>query len=156
MAVIVALSALCVGGSVVVAAPFVSWVLTYGCDADDDRLAASLATLGILDVRPADATPQEGRSSTCENDSRVTTVGQAYRVSGSQADVLSFYRDAAIKDGWTPSPESEGKGMDCFTKSVGGRDVELSVWFLDVLGEEEHRDDYVVDVTSSLQGGGWC
>ncbi|MEU7986652.1 hypothetical protein AB0B56_17450 [Streptosporangium canum] len=128
----------------------------YGCTADDDRLAASLSTLGILDAHPAGATPQKGRGSSCDSDDRITTVGQTYRPSGPRADVLSFYRDVAIKDGWVPPPGDDGEeGVSCFTKSVGGRGVELSVWFLDELGEE-YGDDYDVDVTSSLDGGGWC
>lgn len=127
----------------------------YGCTADDDRLAASLSILSILDAHPANATPQKGRSSSCDSDDRITSVGQTYRPSGPRADVLSFYRDVAIKDGWAPPLDDDGEGVSCFTKSVGGRGVELSVWFLDELGEE-YGDDYDVDVTSSLDGGGWC
>ncbi|MER5426598.1 hypothetical protein [Streptosporangium roseum] len=140
-----------IGGVVVVRAA----LFPYGCTADDDRLAASLSTLGILDAHPAGATPQKGRSSSCESDDRITTVGQTYRPSGPRADVLSFYRDVAIKDGWAPPPGDDGEGVSCFTKSVGGRGAELSVRFPDELGEE-YGDDYDVDVTSSLDGGGWC
>ncbi|WP_157529951.1 hypothetical protein [Microtetraspora niveoalba] len=140
---------------VVAVAPFASWILTYGCGAEDDRLAASLAALGILDAHPAGATPQEGRSSSCENDDRITTVVQTYRASGPRAELLSFYREAAIRDGWTPPPEDDGEGVGCFTKSVGGRTVELSVWIPEAIGEE-HADDYDVDVSSSPEGGGWC
>ncbi|MFJ2034242.1 hypothetical protein [Streptosporangium sp. NPDC087985] len=152
---IAVLVAVCVGVGAALVAPIAFLVLTYGCTADDDRLAASLATLSILDAHPASATPQEGRGSSCDSDDRITTVGQTYRPSGSRADVLSFYRDIAIKDGWTPSPEDDGEGVGCFTKSVDGRGVELSVWFLDALGEG-HGDDYDVHVSSSVAGGGWC
>ncbi|MFF5250226.1 hypothetical protein ACFY3V_38620 [Streptosporangium sp. NPDC000095] len=49
------------GGALIV--PVAFFVLNYGCDADDGRLVDSL---GILDVRPASATPQEGRDSSCD------------------------------------------------------------------------------------------
>ncbi|MFF0246308.1 hypothetical protein ACQP10_27395 [Streptosporangium sandarakinum] len=152
---IAVLVAICVGGGAVLVAPIAFLVLFYGCNADDDRLAASLATLSVLDAHPANATPLKGRGSSCDNDDRITTVGQTYRPSGPRAEVLSFYRDAAIRDGWTPPPEDDGEGVGCFTKTVGGREVELSVWFLDEMGEK-YGDDYDVDVTSSLDGGGWC
>ncbi|MCC5580260.1 hypothetical protein IMZ11_32030 [Microtetraspora sp. AC03309] len=152
---IAVLVVVCMGLGAVLVAPIALWVLTYGCTADDDRLAASLATLSILDARPVNATPLEGRSSSCENDDRITTVWQTYRLSGPRADVWSFYRDIAIKDGWMPPPEDDGEGVVCFTKSIDGRDVELSVRFVDATGEK-HGDDYDVDVSSSVDGGGWC
>jgi hypothetical protein len=136
-------------------APAAFFVLTYGCNADDDRLGTSLATLGIFNARPANATPQGERSSSCENDDRITTVGQTYRPSGPRADVLSFYRDIAIKDGWVPPSEDDGEDVDCFIKSIDGRDVELSVGFVSATGEK-YGDDYEVLVSSSMDGGGWC
>ncbi|MEU8207400.1 hypothetical protein [Streptosporangium sp. NPDC049046] len=57
------------GGALIV--PVAFFVLNYGCDADDGRLVDSL---GILDVRPASATPQEGRDSSCDEDDRITTI----------------------------------------------------------------------------------
>lgn len=83
-------------------------------------------------------------------------VVQSYRSSGPVADVLSFYRDAAIMEGWKPPPGEDGEGVSCFVKSVGGRDVGFSVWVVKEEGEE-YSDDYDVDVTSSMTGGrGWC
>ncbi|MEV4749945.1 hypothetical protein AB0K21_26525 [Streptosporangium sp. NPDC049248] len=137
------------GGALLVPIAFV--VLNYGCDADDDRLVASL---GILDVRPASATPQEGRDSSCEEDDRITTVRQTYRPSGPRADVLPFYRDIALKNGWTPPPGDDGEGVHCFTKSVEGRNVELFVQFVDATGEE-YGDDYEVLVSTSAAGMSW-
>ncbi|MGP3965957.1 hypothetical protein ACTWPT_59480 [Nonomuraea sp. 3N208] len=75
---IAVLVAACVWGGASIT-PIAFIVLNHGCDADDDRLVTSL---GILDVRPASATLQEGRSSSCENDDRITTVRQTYRPSG--------------------------------------------------------------------------
>ncbi|MEV4377267.1 permease-like cell division protein FtsX [Streptosporangium sp. NPDC049644] len=66
--------------------------------------------------------------------------------------MLSFYRDIAFKDGGTPSPEDDGEGVYCFTKSVDAKDVELSVGFLGAAGEK-HGDDYDMDVNSSTDGG---
>ncbi|WP_433352971.1 hypothetical protein ACQP25_06820 [Microtetraspora malaysiensis] len=153
--VIAVLAAACIGWGALLVAPIALLALTYGCTADDDRLAASLATLSILDAHPVGATPQEGRSSHCENDDRITTVQQAYLLSAPRADVLSFYREVAIKDGWTPPPNDDGEGLICFAKSVGGREVELSLGFSDAM-REEHVDGYEVYVESSLDGGGWC
>ncbi|MEU0486605.1 hypothetical protein ABZ260_46505 [Streptosporangium sp. NPDC006013] len=137
------------GGALLV--PVAFFVLNYGCDADDDRLVASL---GILDVRPASATPQGGRGSSCEKDDRITTVRQTYRPSGPRADVLPFYRDIALKNGWRPSPEDDGEGVYCFTRSVEGRKVELFVQFVDATGEE-YGDDYEVLVSTSAAGLSW-
>lgn len=150
---IAVLVAVCVGGGAALVALVAFLAPAEGCTAEDDRFAASLATLGILDARPVNATPQGGRSSDCYSDGRIVTVGQSYRSSGPVADVLSFYRDAALMDGWRPPPEDDGEEVSCFTKSVGGRDVDLSVWF----PEEEGDGDYDVDVSSSVtDGGGWC
>ncbi|WP_433222472.1 hypothetical protein [Microtetraspora malaysiensis] len=153
--VIAVLAAACIGWVVLFAAPMAFLVLTHRCTADDDRLAVSLATLSILDAHPAGATPQEERSSSCEGDDRITTVMQDYRLSAPRADVLSFYREVAIKDGWTPYPDDDGKGVRCFAKSIGGRKVDL---YLSFSGEmrEEYDEGYEVSVSSSPDGGGWC
>ncbi|MFF5207010.1 hypothetical protein [Streptosporangium sp. NPDC000396] len=142
--------AVCVGIGAVAIAPIAFLVLTYGCTADDDRLADSLATLSVLDAHPASATLEEGRGSSCDSDDRITTVWQTYRLSGPRADALSFYRDVAIKEGWAPSPDDDGEGVSCFTKSFGGRDIDLSVEFPDATGEK-----YDINVSSSPDGGGW-
>ncbi|WP_440072017.1 hypothetical protein [Streptosporangium sp. OZ121] len=148
---IAVLVAACVWGGALVA-PIAFVVLNYGCDADDDRLVDSL---GILDVRPASATPYGGRDSSCEEDDRITTVWQTYRSSGPRADVLPFYRDIALKNGWRPSPEDDGEGVYCFTKSVEGRNVELSVGFVDETGKG-YGDDYEVLMSTSAAGLSWC
>lgn len=148
----IAVLVVCVGGAAALVALVAFLMLPDGCTAEDDRLAASLATLSILDAHPATATPQGGRSSGCYGDGRLVNVLQSYRSSGPVADVLSFYRDAAIMDGWKPPPGEDGEGVSCFVKSVGGRDVGFSVWVVKEEGEE-----YDVDVTSSMTGGGgWC
>ncbi|WP_433368749.1 hypothetical protein [Streptosporangium sp. CA-115845] len=65
--------------------------------------------------------------------------------------MLSFYQDAAIMDGWKPSPKENGGVVNCFAKSVGGRDVHLSVLFL-----ETEDDDYEVSVSSSVSDRSRC
>ncbi|MER5627076.1 hypothetical protein ABT061_39245 [Streptosporangium sp. NPDC002544] len=148
----IAVLVVCVGGAAALVALVAFLMRPDGCTAEDDRLAASLATLSILDAHPATATPQGGRRSGCYGDGRLVNVLQSYRSSGPVADVLSFYRDAAIMDGWKPPPGEGREGVSCFVKSVGGRDVGFSVWVVKEEGEE-----YDVDVTSSMTGGGgWC
>ncbi|WP_433368743.1 hypothetical protein [Streptosporangium sp. CA-115845] len=148
----IAVLVVCVVGAAALVALVAFLKLPDGCTAEDDRLAASLATLSILDAHPVTATPQGGRRSGCYGDGRLVNVLQSYRSSGPVADVLSFYRDAAIMDGWKPPPGEDGEGVSCFVKSVGGRDVGFSVWVV-----EEEGEEYDVDVTSSMTGGGgWC
>ncbi|MFB9883175.1 hypothetical protein ACFFMN_35115 [Planobispora siamensis] len=149
---IAVLAAVCVGAGAFLVAPVASLVLTYGCTAEDDRFAAALAGLSVLDAHPVTATPQGERDSNCDNDDRIVTVWQSYRSSGPSADVLSFYRDVAFMDGWEPLLGEDGEETGCFVKSVGGSDLHLSV----SMGEEERDADYDVDVSSSMDGGGWC
>ncbi|MFI6456656.1 hypothetical protein ACIBF6_34475 [Streptosporangium amethystogenes] len=152
----IAVLVICVGGGAALVALVASLMLPDGCTAEDDRLAASLATLSILDAHPVAATPQGERASGCYDDGRIVNVLQSYRFSGPVADVLSFYRDAALMDGWRPAPRDGGEGVSCFVKSVGGRDVGFSVWVMEADGAGR-GDDYDVDVTSSVTGGGgWC
>ncbi|AWS42518.1 hypothetical protein [Streptosporangium sp. 'caverna'] len=124
----------------------------YRCTEGDKRFASSLATLGILDAHPAGAKPYEERDGGCNDDDRLAYAGQSYRISGSRADALSFYRKAVIKDGWKPAPKDmEG----CLVKAVGGRKVYLSMGFPDV-PREKGLDEYYVQVNSTADGGGLC
>ncbi|GHE38012.1 hypothetical protein GCM10017673_45610 [Streptosporangium violaceochromogenes] len=148
------LTAVCVGVGAAVVVPVALSAPIPECTAGDDRLAASPAALGILDAHPADATPQGGRGSGCDGFSGTVIVGQSYYTSALVADVFSFYRGAAIMDGWKPGPADEGEGVSCFTRSVGGREVRLSVGFLET-GKKD-GDDYDVNVSSSVDGGSRC
>ncbi|WP_329082261.1 MULTISPECIES: hypothetical protein [unclassified Streptosporangium] len=151
---IAVLLVVCVGGVAALVALFLR-LLPEVCTAEDDRLAASLATLDILDAHPVNATPQGERGSGCYDDGRIVTVSQFYRFSGPVADVLSFYRDAATMDGWKPPREGDGERVSCFVKSIDGRDVGFSAWVVEEDGR--YGDEYQVDVTSSMTGsGGWC
>ncbi|MEV7968651.1 hypothetical protein AB0O34_22085 [Sphaerisporangium sp. NPDC088356] len=145
----------CLGIGTAVIAPIANILLTSGCTADDDQLAASLATLGTLDVHPPTATPQGKRDSACETDDRVVAVWQSYRPSGSRVDLLSFYQDFAIKEGWSPAPDNQGGELSCFIKSIEGKDVYLSVKFPST-DREESGDGYDVNVSASLRSEGWC
>ncbi|GAB3137229.1 hypothetical protein [Microbispora hainanensis] len=89
---------------------------------------------------------------------RSSPPGSPTASQGPRAEVLSFYRKAGLREGWTPSPEEEGDGTVCMVRRTGGRDVHLSVWFA---GPEQGRagdgyDGYHVSATSSLDGGGRC
>ncbi|MER5650945.1 hypothetical protein [Streptosporangium sp. NPDC002524] len=150
----VALLIVCVGGGVASLALVASMQFPDACTDADDRFAASLATLSILDAHPVTATPRGGRDSGCYSDGRLVNVMQSYRSSSPVADVLSFYREAAIADGWKPPPEDDGEGVRCFVKSVDGRNVGFSVRVREESGED--NDVYDVDVASSLLGDGWC
>ncbi|GAA2686444.1 hypothetical protein GCM10010412_073950 [Nonomuraea recticatena] len=125
----------------------------YKCTDDDKRFASSLATLAVLDVHPVDAKPYEERDGGCNDDDQLAYAGQSYRLSGSRADALSFYRKAVIKDGWKPAPEDMGEG--CLVKTIDGRKVYLSVGFPD-RPVEKHVNDFYVQVSSAPNGGGLC
>ncbi|WP_326639131.1 hypothetical protein OG884_32115 [Streptosporangium sp. NBC_01755] len=70
------------------------------CTDDDKRLASALVVLSILDARPVEAKPDGKRLGGCNDDDRLAYAEQSYQLSASRADVPSFYREAAIKDGW--------------------------------------------------------
>ncbi|MEN3533988.1 hypothetical protein AAH991_02645 [Microbispora sp. ZYX-F-249] len=125
------------------------------CTAAEEALATSLGTLPILNARPDGATPRGGRETGCDRDDALVSAGQSYDLPVPRTGVLSFYRDAAQRDGWTRSPDDEGDGTACLVRRIGGRDVHLSVWFI---GPEAGRDGdgYHVSATSSLDGAGRC
>ncbi|MFD1933441.1 hypothetical protein ACFSKW_18450 [Nonomuraea mangrovi] len=125
----------------------------YTCTDDDKRFASSLATLSILDAHPVDAKPYDGRDGGCDDDDQLAYAGQSYRLSGSRADAVSFYRKAVTKDGWKPAPAEMGE--DCLVKTVDGRKAYLSLGFSD-RPVEKHPNDYYVQVSSAAGGGGLC
>ncbi|MEU8207427.1 hypothetical protein [Streptosporangium sp. NPDC049046] len=128
------------------------------CADDDKRLASALVVLSILDARPAEAKPDGKRLGGCNDDDRLAYAEQSYRISASRADVPSFYREAAIKDGWrqTPVPESEEDVTQvCFTKVINSRNVYLSVGYSG-RPEEKDSDDYLLQVNSGPSGSNLC
>jgi len=126
-----------------------------GCTAAEETLAASLGALPILGARPDGVTPRGGREIGCDRDDALVSAGQSYDLQGPRTEVLSFYRKAGLREGWTPAPDDEGDDTLCMVRRTGGRDVHLSVWFS---GPERGRagDGYHVSATSSLEGGGRC
>ncbi|MEV4298001.1 hypothetical protein [Microbispora rosea] len=125
------------------------------CTVAEETLAASLEALPILDARPDGATLRGGRETGCDHDDALVSAGQSYDLRGPRTGVLSFYRKAGLREGWTPSPDGGGDDTVCLVRRTGGRDVHLSVWFI---GSEHGRDGdgYHVSATSSLDGGGRC
>lgn len=114
--------------------------------------------LSILDARPVEAKPDGKRLGGCNDDDRLAYAEQSYRISASRADVPSFYRETAIRDGWkqAPVPEQEdGVTQVCLTKVIDSRNVYLSVWYSD-RPEEKDNDDYFLQVSSGPSGGNLC
>ncbi|MER6174398.1 hypothetical protein [Streptosporangium sp. NPDC001681] len=128
------------------------------CTDDDKRLASALVVLSILDARPVEAKPDGKRLGGCNDDDRLAYAEQSYRLSVSRADVPSFYREAAIKDGWksAPVPEQEESATQvCLTKVINSRNVYLSVGYSD-RPEEKDSDDYFLQVSSGPSGSNLC
>ncbi len=126
------------------------------CADADERLASSLGTLGILDARPDGAEPYGKREGGCDDDDRLAYAGQSYRLPGSRAGVLSFYRKAALRDGWKSAPVSEreeGLEQICLAKVVDGRNAYLSVWYP---RKAEEGGAYHLQVRSGPSGGNLC
>ncbi|GIH90655.1 hypothetical protein Psi01_12850 [Planobispora siamensis] len=129
----------------------------YGCTADDNRFAASLGEIGILKARPHGAMPYESERADCEPDDRISSAGRSYRFPGPRADVLAFYRDAAVMDGWDPGWGSVSALAEnvCASKLIGDEYVHLSVAFSDSSGKRGHAD-YRVNVSGGYGGGRPC
>ncbi|MEU3166292.1 hypothetical protein [Streptosporangium sp. NPDC006930] len=128
------------------------------CTDDDKRLASALVVLSILDARPVEAKPGGKRMGGCNDDDRLAYAEQSYRISASRVDVPSFYREAAIKDGWkqapVPEPE-EGVAQVCLTKVIDSRNVYLSVGYSG-RPDEKDSDDYLLQVGSGPSGSNLC
>ncbi|MFE5832727.1 hypothetical protein ACFQ8W_21070 [Streptomyces sp. NPDC056508] len=155
------------GGIAMIAATGV-WALSgglYGCTGADQELAPTLASLSILDAHPSQTQPQDERYSGCDEDDGFAYAGQYYRYTTSRVGVLSFYRQAAVEDGWrlesanpSPSPAPDSLAVDtsalCFEKTVAGTTAHLAVWFPSDLGDS--TGNYGLDVTASHDGSAWC
>ncbi|GHE32637.1 hypothetical protein GCM10017673_39330 [Streptosporangium violaceochromogenes] len=125
------------------------------CTDDDRRLASALAALSVLDARPAGAEPYGRRGGGCTDDDRLAYAEQFYRVSASRTGIPSFYRKAAIKDGWKPAPKRENEeARTCLIKIVNGRKAHLSVGYSDQPGEKSRV--YSLQVLSGPSGGNLC
>ncbi|MEU0487564.1 hypothetical protein ABZ260_51550, partial [Streptosporangium sp. NPDC006013] len=113
---------------------------------------------GKLNARPVEAKPDGKRLGGCNDDDRLAYAEQSYRLSASRADVPSFYREAAIKDGWKPAPvpkQEESATQVCLTKVINSRNVYLSVGYSD-RPEEKDSDDYFLQVSSGPSGSNLC
>ncbi|MGW5260525.1 hypothetical protein ACWEQG_06115 [Microbispora sp. NPDC004025] len=148
-------AALAVAGAVAQVVTSATGAPASACTAAEEALAAALAALPTLDIRPEGATPRGGRVAGCDRDDALVSAGQSYELPGPRTGVLSFYRYAARREGWTRSPDDEGDGTICLVKRTGGRDVHLSVWFIGPVAGRD-GDGYHVSATSSLDGAGRC
>ncbi|MFD0887475.1 hypothetical protein ACFQ08_23265 [Streptosporangium algeriense] len=128
------------------------------CTDDEERFASVLGRLGVLDARPVGAEPYGRRGEGCDGDSRIMYAERSYRLSTSRAGVLSFYREAAAKDGWKPAPVPErweATTEICLTKVIDGRNVYLSFWYYG--GPEGKKyGDYFLKAGSEPGGGNVC
>ncbi|GAA3098385.1 hypothetical protein GCM10017600_73440 [Streptosporangium carneum] len=104
----------------------------------------------ILSAHPPGATKSGSGYSGCDSDDSYAYAGSSYAFSGSFADVLSFYRAAAEKDGWQPvgedtSPEINKKNY-CFRKSI---DATTAYFSVELLKKQEKGKDIKYDVAVS-------
>ncbi|MEU9833435.1 hypothetical protein AB0D67_18085 [Streptosporangium sp. NPDC048047] len=123
----IVLVAALVAGAAVVLWPFAWIALYYGCQADEDRLAAALAAHPILTAHPVAAEPRGRPHAECENDDAIPYADQTYRFRGAWGEVASFYREAAAKGRWRPYGGGDGSAGLCFTRTTGGLELGLFV-----------------------------
>ncbi|MGV9600907.1 hypothetical protein ACWDR1_30020 [Streptosporangium sandarakinum] len=142
----VVLVAALVAGIAAVLSPFAWLALSYGCRADEDRLAAALTTHPILTAHPATAEPRGRPHAGCENDDAIPYADQTYRFRGTWNEVATFYREAAAKGRW--KPYGEGSEGLCLTRTTGGLELELFV----SRPPEGNADEYTVTVSAAA---GW-
>jgi hypothetical protein len=142
-----------------------------GCSDRDERFVATLKDLSILMTHPDGATPK-GRDQGCDTDDGFAHAGQRYQTDMGREGIMSFYRAAAVADGWqvdgenpTPVPSNGlvlSGAAGCFHKEVDGTTAYLAVWFpsdFNVPGApelQEPKDVYGIDVTGSHDGNAWC
>ncbi|MFD5473584.1 hypothetical protein [Streptomyces sp. NPDC127105] len=136
-------------GLLVVGLPSVYFLTSYGCGADEDRLAEVMAGAAVLGTAPEGADPT-GRYRSCDDDDRFVVVGAEYRYGGSSEGALAHYREAARADGWRPRSAAKGGTVPgCFTKSMGGTTAYLGI---------EGPDDGLlqVEIVADHAGSQWC
>ncbi|MEU3164148.1 hypothetical protein [Streptosporangium sp. NPDC006930] len=133
--------------------------LGYGCTNSDKRLAPALKSLDIFDYRPLGAIPEKDIQTGCEPDDRYAYAEITYRFSSSKDSLLSFYRNAAIVDGWTfeaplLGPESQDSKL-CFSKPVGDTTALL---FLNILQDKDKDQNgrYLIGAAASHSGSASC
>ncbi|MBM2614502.1 hypothetical protein JIG36_02885 [Actinoplanes sp. LDG1-06] len=144
-------------------------LLDYGCSDRDVRLGPVLAQEPVLAEQP-DGAIRLGDFSGCDDDDGFAYAGRSYRSDLSRDEVLTFYRAAAEKHGWTwagdgtPVPSTGlviSAAQACFTKVIDDADAHLSVWFPadfnGVPGEPDApADEYGLDLRASHDGAAWC
>lgn len=140
-----------------------------GCSERDERLATVLAASPILASAPASAVPTNSYSG-CDTDDGFAHAGRQYRTHLDREDIMSFYRRAAIADGWqadgedpTPVPSSgqiSSRARGCFHKQIDGTAAYLTGWFPADFRPHDDRasfsDLHGVSITGSHDGDARC
>jgi hypothetical protein len=147
-------------------------VSTSDCGGTESRVD-ELKSYGILDSRPQGTVEPrgfEGLDAGCWEDSGEAQLyaEHTYVFPGDKADVTRYYRAAAEREGWTPSPATRRSSKAnqpanlCFTRGEADNAAMLDVYFLtkEILDAEESEAGpefntgagYRVSVTSSADG----
>ncbi|WP_347589855.1 hypothetical protein [Acrocarpospora sp. B8E8] len=110
-----------------------SMFLSEECSSENMEIAPGLASYEIFDVHPEGASSSGGASVECDEDDDYVYAGKSYKTSDGNADILSYYKDAAQADGWrpmvsnAPSPPPGGSNSLCFSKPMGDTAAYFSV-----------------------------
>jgi len=133
-----------------------------GCSDRNERFAATLADLPILQAHPDGATATDSESG-CDADGGFAFAGRQYQTEMNPEGIVSFYRAAAAADGWladdnpTPAP-STGPGVSatggCFLKKIDGSTARLIIWFPSNL--QGPGDAYGIDVSGRYDDAAEC
>ncbi|SMF78426.1 hypothetical protein [Streptomyces sp. Amel2xC10] len=136
--------------------------LARDCEGTEDRVKET-AALDILDSRPAGATVARGFEKVdvgCWADSGDVSVyaSRTYAFPGTRAEVVAYYRTAAVRDGWHPDPGASPDDL-CFARE----NMHLQIAFLTAegLAKDGHRNrpdlttgaGYSINIDSFVDGG---
>ncbi|QFQ94963.1 hypothetical protein F9278_00730 [Streptomyces phaeolivaceus] len=113
---------------------------TQGCEGTESRVD-DLKAYGVLDSRPQGAVVPKGFEALdagCWEDSGEAWVyaNRTYAFPGDRADVTRYYRAAAEREGWKPSPATRKSAKEdkpaslCFTLGEKDDSTTLDVYFL--------------------------
>ena len=154
LAVVAVVAAVGLGGAV--------WALVA---ADGRRCEASRVELRLLEAEsiltaaPSGAVPVDRYTTLgCEDDDGIGVAGQSFRYGGDRDELVSFYRSALARQGWTVLPGSTASGVIgslCARRLVGGQPASALVAL-----DRTDPARYAVEVSSGGgddgDGGGWC
>ncbi|WP_157099912.1 hypothetical protein [Microbispora sp. ATCC PTA-5024] len=123
------------------------------------QLTSELASQRLLLLHPDEARVKGDRHSGCNQDNAYVYVGRAFAFSGAASDMLSFYKKAALGDGWEavtgdlPSDSSTSNTREvCFSKAVKGG---TAFAYVAVSADSENGSTGEYAITLSSGGGEW-